>query len=70
MLPTLGHTTVKVLPPNTTSTIQLCDARIMAAMKKHFKVIHMELEIDLLETNYENIYSVNILSAMLAFKEN
>lgn len=68
-LPPLGHVTVKYLPPNTTSKIQPCDAGVIAAIKANYRIFQMERAIDLTETNVRDIYSVDILSAMLAFKK-
>ena len=64
----LSTVIVKFLPLNTTSKIQPCDAGIIAAMKVRYRMFQMERAIDLTETNMKQIYHVDILSAMLAFK--
>lgn len=59
-LPPLSTKTVKDLPPNITSKIQLCDAGIIAAMEANYRLFKMERAIYLAEPFAKNIQSVNI----------
>lgn len=68
-LPPLSQTTVKDLLPNTSSIIQPCDAGIIAALETNYRFFQIERASDLSETNVKNIYSVDILSVILAYKK-
>lgn len=67
-LPYFANVTVIFLPPNSTSKVQPMDAGIIAAMKVKYRRYQMERALDLAEEDVLNIYKVDILSAMRAFK--
>lgn len=46
MTPLLGLEAIKDLPLNTTSKIQLCDAKIIEAMKAYYRLFQMKRAID------------------------
>lgn len=68
ILPILSNIIVKLLTSNKTSKMQPCDAGIIEAMKVRYRMFHMERAIDLIEMSTKQVYHVDILSAMLAFK--
>eukprot|EP00171_Calliarthron_tuberculosum_P002433 IDg2433t1 len=69
IFPAFSNVELVFLPPNTTSKLQPCDAGIIASMKVRYRSFQMERALDLAEEeSVLDIYKVDILSAMLAFK--
>lgn len=60
--------TVLFLPPDTTQKIQPLDAGIIASVMVRYLNIQMERAVDIIDENVQNIYKVDILSAMRALK--
>ena len=60
----LQKTTVKFLPPNTTSWIQPLDTGIIAALKVKYRRRFMEYAFDQTDKEEYDIYKVGILMAM------
>lgn len=65
----MKHTTVHFLPANTTSEMQPCDVVIIAKIKEKYRTFQLERAIHLANGETNNIYHVDILSAMFALKK-
>ena len=65
----LGNTTVRMLPPRTTSRIQPMDAGIIAALKRRYRARQLALAVDRDEAGEANIYKVDVLQAMRWVKQ-
>ncbi len=61
---TLRNTTVFYLPPNTTSKIQLCNARIIRGLKAYYRRCFNRLLIQCLQDKVANLEKIDILEAM------
>lgn len=63
-LPELSNVEVCVLPPNSTSKLQPLDAGIIASMKMRYRLRQMKRAVDLANVDENDIYKINILTAM------
>lgn len=62
--PYLSNVEVLCVPPNTTLKLQPLDAGNIAALRMHYKLCHVEHNVDLADVGINDIYEVDILSAM------
>lgn len=67
-LPSLPNVRVEYFPPKCTSIVQPMDAGIIAALKLRYKRRHMERALENMEVQTEDVYKVDILTAMTWFK--
>lgn len=67
-LPEMENVRVVFLPPNTTSKVQPMDAGIIASMKVKYRRYQMDRALGLSEEHIRDIYKLDILTAMKAFK--
>ncbi len=60
----LRNTTLLYLPPNTTSKIQLCDARIIRTLKAHYRRQFNNQLLSRIESNVVHPEKINLLDGI------
>ena len=64
----LRNTTIKFLPPNTTSRLQPCDAGIIASFKTHYQRKFVRCLLEQFESN-ESLSKLSVLKAIQFIQE-
>ncbi|KAI0992467.1 hypothetical protein K3495_g15718, partial [Podosphaera aphanis] len=60
----IANVKIQFLPPNTTSRIQLMDAGIISAFKRHYRNLHLQGALDKVDQGLDNFYKFDQLTAM------